>query len=413
MNQNSLIKQLTISAWNIHGLGDKSNDDFFLNSIKSDINILLETWKGECKEYNIPGFNTFSKIRKKKKKAKRHSGGILVYYKKIYSKGISHIQEGTNSQNRLWLKLDKNFFGLTYDLYLCAVYIPPVNSTHYENDYTQLEKEISTYSNKGQIALIGDFNSRTSSHPDFIENDDPDLFNIHSQNILPQNYDVDQFLKRRNNQDKILNAQGNNLLELCLSSRLRILNGRYIGDSLGYFTCFTPNGLSTVDYAIVSKSLLTSVIYFKTNEINYLSDHAQIEIFLKCNISEKQYLFPEDKWKTMKSYKWNDNSKNILIQTLSSENFINEIINFESKKYSENQNGIDQAASELDLILCNLTEKSCTLRHLQIAPINMTYAGVQGNTLNWLLAWQRYKNAQSNLIWRGGFRRDEESDQKI
>ncbi|CAG2210414.1 unnamed protein product [Mytilus edulis] len=364
MNQKSLIKQLTISAWNIHGLGDKSNDDFFLNSIKSDINILLETWKGECKEYNIPGFNTFSKIRKKKKKAKRHSGGILVYYKKIYSKGISHIQEGTNSQNRLWLKLDKNFFGLTHDLYLCAVYIPPVNSTHYENDYTQLEKEISTYSNKGQIALIGDFNSRTSSHPDFIENDDPDLFNIHSQNILPQNYDVDQFLKR-NNQDKILNAQGNNLLELCLSSRLRILNGRYIGDSLGYFTCFTPNGLSTVDYAIVSKSLLTSVIYFKTNEINYLSDHAQIEIFLKCNISEKQYLFPEDKWKTMKSYKWNDNSKNILIQTISSENFINEIINFETKKYSENQNGIDQAASELDLILCNLTEKSCTLRHIQ------------------------------------------------
>ncbi|CAG2224327.1 unnamed protein product [Mytilus edulis] len=343
--------------------------------IKSDINILLETWKGECKEYNIPGFNTFSKIRKKKKKAKRHSGGILVYYKKIYSKGISHIQEGTNSQNRLWLKLDKNFFGLTHDLYLCAVYIPPVNSTHYENDYTQLEKEISTYSNKGQIALIGDFNSRTSSHPDFIENDDPDLFNIHSQNILPQNYDVDQFLKR-NNQDKILNAQGNNLLELCLSSRLRILNGRYIGDSLGYFTCFTPNGLSTVDYAIVSKSLLTSVIYFKTNEINYLSDHAQIEIFLKCNISEKQSLFPEDKWKTMKSYKWNDNSKNILIQTLSSENFINEIINFESKKYSENQNGIDQAASELDLILCNLTEKSCTLRHKTMAAVE------EGKTIN-------------------------------
>ena len=118
----------------------------------------------------------------------------------------------------------------------------------------------------------------------------------------------------------------------------------------------------------VSKSLLTSVIYFKTNEINYLSDHAQIEIFLKCNISEKQSLFPEDKWKTMKSYKWNDNSKNILIQTLSSENFINEIINFESKKYSENQNGIDQAASELDLILCNLTEKTCTLRHVRGIP---------------------------------------------
>ena len=76
----------------------------------------------------------------------------------------------------------------------------------------------------------------------------------------------------------VLNAQGLNLLDLCISSQLRILNGRYVGDSLGYFTCLTVNRLRSVDYAIASESLLSSVLYFSTQEINYLSDHLQIKL---------------------------------------------------------------------------------------------------------------------------------------
>ena len=90
MKINTNIDQLSISAWNIRGLGDKTNDDFFLKQINSDINILLETWKGDCKDNIIPGFNMFSKCRKKKKKARRHSGGIIVYYKKHMLK-VFHI----------------------------------------------------------------------------------------------------------------------------------------------------------------------------------------------------------------------------------------------------------------------------------------------------------------------------------
>jgi hypothetical protein len=37
---------------------------------------------------------------------------------------------------------------------------------------------------------------------------------------------------KRVNQDVIINSHGKNLLDLCLSSRLRILNGRFLGDSL-------------------------------------------------------------------------------------------------------------------------------------------------------------------------------------
>lgn len=104
--ENHTNKQcLNISAWNVHGLGEKMKDEIFMSKIKSDINILLETWKGECKGNNITGYNCISKSRKKKKKAKRYSGGIIVYYRKEYAKGITYMINGTTSQNRLWLKL--------------------------------------------------------------------------------------------------------------------------------------------------------------------------------------------------------------------------------------------------------------------------------------------------------------------
>ena len=197
-------------------------------------------------------------------------------------KGLTYLQNGSKSENRLWLKLDKNYFGFTDDIYVCAVYIPPVTSNHYDNDFLFLENEINNFCDKGKIVLIGDFNSRTGSYQDYIENDSIDLNQFSENDLLPEHYDIDQCSKR-NNCDKIYNSQGESLLDLCISSRLRILNGRYIGDILGNFTCFTSNGNSAVDYAIVSEGLLPSVKYFKSYDLNYLSDHTQIECFLKCN----------------------------------------------------------------------------------------------------------------------------------
>jgi hypothetical protein len=55
--------------------------------------------------------------------------------------------------------------------------------------------------------------------------------------LLPPDYVTDTELKRVN-QDFIINSHGKNLLDLCLSSRLCILNGRFLGDSLGYFTSY-------------------------------------------------------------------------------------------------------------------------------------------------------------------------------
>ena len=171
----------------------------------------------------------------KKKKSRCHSGGIIVYYKKTISRGVTYVNYGSKSENRLWLKLDKSFFDFEHDLYVCTVYIPPVTSVHYDNDFALLESEVSIFANQGKVLLIGDFNFRTGQSPDYILNNFSDNY------ILPRNYSVDQILKR-NNQDQICKTQGKNLLHLCIASKLRILNVRYVGDSLGYFTCLTANG---------------------------------------------------------------------------------------------------------------------------------------------------------------------------
>ena len=209
------ISQISISAWNVHGLGDKIKDDFFTERIKSDINILLETWKGENKDLHLEGYNSFTKIRKKAKKSRRHSGGIIVFYKKTMLKGITYIKDGTNSNNRLWMKLEKSFFGLDDDIYICAVYIPPVNSNHYNDDYILLEREISHFSNRGKIILLGDFNSRTGNSLDFIQNDDTKLNDFTNKDLLPDFYSIDNCNKRINC-DYIVNAQDKSLLDLCL-----------------------------------------------------------------------------------------------------------------------------------------------------------------------------------------------------
>ncbi|CAG2205936.1 unnamed protein product [Mytilus edulis] len=169
------------------------------------------------------------------------------------------------------------------------------------------------------IILIGDFNSRTAMKADYIENDSDEINNFDGIDLLPESYITDIDI-RRVNQDSTLNTLGNKLLELCSSSRLRILNGRFLGDSLGYFTYMCNTGFSTVDYAIASESLLPEVKYFKTNDFTYLSDHVQINLYMNCSIISDTCMkkcLDEKRWHLIKSYKWTELSFSKLIDVLS------------------------------------------------------------------------------------------------
>ena len=85
--------------------------------------------------------------------------------------------------------------------------------------------------------LCGDFNARTSNENDYIEND--------SVNFICDSsfYDEDNFVKKRNSKDRVVNSWGYKLLSLCKTFNIHFLNGRSPNDEKGEYTFIGPNGL--------------------------------------------------------------------------------------------------------------------------------------------------------------------------
>lgn len=81
-------KYLRITHWNIGGInsdnyGNKFEDPDFLKLINGeDIIAITETHIGENYKLSIPGYVVKRKVRKKSKRAKKHSGGIALIIKK-------------------------------------------------------------------------------------------------------------------------------------------------------------------------------------------------------------------------------------------------------------------------------------------------------------------------------------------
>ena len=100
--------------------------------------------------------------------------------------------------------------------------------------------------------IIGDFNSRTSTSPDFNVTDDDKYTPVPEQ----YNSDEHELLYNRENEDICsVNEYDKKLLELCIETELRILNGRILSDLEGKFTCHKWNGSSTVNYGMLQNSL--------------------------------------------------------------------------------------------------------------------------------------------------------------
>ena len=90
-----------------------------------DIILLCETWLKPNHPYdmNIKDFDSICISRSgTSRKAKRGSGGLMCYFRKEIKEGIEGLQR---SEDRLWIKLCANFFGLDKDLYLCLAYASP------------------------------------------------------------------------------------------------------------------------------------------------------------------------------------------------------------------------------------------------------------------------------------------------
>ena len=197
----------------------------------------------------------------------------MIFFKKHLT---SKIVLQKTSKNFVWCQIDKSLVGTDKHLYLCGAYIPPENSHHYSNDlFEELENDISHFRSKGKIMLLGDLNARTGKSNDYITADGNHFL---CSGILEEQA---AFAETRNNLDNNINNHGKFILEICKNFDIRILNGRFRGDSLGNFTYHGRNGNSTIDYIFCDQMLFNNVEYFIVKQPTYLSDHSQIVVWIK------------------------------------------------------------------------------------------------------------------------------------
>ena len=263
------IDSLRFGAWNIDSLSDKVSDPSFINEISNfDFITLVETWLPPETTIDIDGFTCVSKSRNTHPKARRYSSGIALLVKDELKKGLSILQ--CSADEFLWWKLDKSFFHLEDDVFICSVYIPPNSSSREKtrdfDAFTSLEEHIVKCCAYGQVILCGDFNARTGLESDFFETSNNNLpidLNICFDNSITS----DKYNHRNNRDSDATNTSGQKLLEVCKTFNLRFLNGRSRGDNFGQYTYFRPNGKSVIEYVITSIDLLNNVHLFKVRHL--------------------------------------------------------------------------------------------------------------------------------------------------
>ena len=160
------------------------------------------------------------------------------------------------------------------------------------------------------------------------------------------------------------NEHGQNLINLCRSTNLRILNGRKLGDTIGNFTCFTHNGASTVDYALSSQSLFDKINLFHVSEQMQISDHCKITI----EIPNAKYVEPQNcpyQWKQIKDkYIWDEESKDNFKAALISEDIKTKLA--ELSYQIENNVNINTIGENLTSLFTTAASKSLKTKKTKV-----------------------------------------------
>ena len=285
--------QLSVMTWNIHGLGEKLTLPHIQNLLsKYDIIILSEIWKNAGFKPDFAGFKYVQITRSHKHpNARRQSGGIGILISKA-------IQKGVNIKRVMdffvWIHLDAKFFGMARDISLGAVYIPPEGSSYspVNNNYFEIIcDEIGARELKNhEVVLCGDFNARTGK-------------NKADRQVLDSQATEGPIIEERFSADTVTNANGKELLNLCISCNLYIMNGRLgLPTNSGNFTCITANGQSAVDYLICRD---TSLRIMKNMELLQLlpeSDHTPLSFQMNCTKPLQSHR-PSNS-STYNSYRW-------------------------------------------------------------------------------------------------------------
>ena len=299
---------LNVCFWNIHGWKTKTVDNKFQDSefldtfSNSDIVGVAELHTSN--EVNIPGFKLIKqKFREKNHKGPKISGGLAVFVKEFLADSVVLVPN--NNEDSIWIKVNKNDPNSDKeDIYIGTFYISPQHQRNKNNKdfFSTINEEITLFQNKGSVFIQGDFNGRTSVNEDFIRDDKFDnIFGITNDNDT----------HARNSEDHIINPRGRELLDICKSNDLLILNGRKSGDIFGKYTSHQWNGSSVVDYCITSTLFMQEISNFTVgNYVPWLSDHCPLHTRISLFGITKKIKHIEPKLRDKEpGYSWKLNSK--------------------------------------------------------------------------------------------------------
>jgi hypothetical protein len=344
---------IQIGCWNVNQLISKTrnklNDPLFTTEIEGfDIIGLLETKLPNT--ITVDKFMVFPFYRPTSGKNNTISGGLAILIKQTIRKGVKFID--SPSPNFQWILLKKDFFGFKKDMYVCFMYDAPSRSSYTVKQpgdiLDSVERDIACFSQKGDVVLFGDVNARTGLLDDHITDDE----DYHLP--LQDGYVFDTILPHRNSLDTHVCSRGRQLIDLCIASGIRLLNGRSFGDHLGKYTCYKYNGNSVVDYCMVQAEFIPQVLYFHVNDvIPTLSDHSLIAAcFLADYTVNKEHTnlkpFPP-------SYKWTELSAQCFTDALATPNIAKQIGQYMDSNFNDQ---VNTAAAKFDEIIVNAAKLS-------------------------------------------------------
>ena len=296
MNDETSEQQtVNIGLLNVQGLVTKqrnklNEDEVTSLTEKCDIVLLTETWTNEQTDIQLDGYFEYKLSRKRHKRAKRDSGGLAIFIREKLKKEVVLVK--CDSDDIMWIRIDGSLLPTGKALYICLTYVLPKGSSRTahvtENVYDRIMLHMAEFEQQNQseihFLVAGDCNAHTRSMNDWVESDDYD----NSFVPLPDFY-IDDFsfpIKRASKDNKQVCSNGNQLLDFCKTTGLRIVNGR-IGDDRnnGDFTYYDRHGGSVIDYFISSQDLFSLLTNFSISPPTSFTDHCMLLLEINCTRS--------------------------------------------------------------------------------------------------------------------------------
>ena len=322
---------LNILVWNIRGINDKVFDEDMQEFMfKNDIILLTETHTEKLseKKYNtIPHF-VYKDFPRKSPNAPGPSGGIGIYIRAELAEGIELL---STDESIVWLRLRSSFFAWERDKLIACIYFSPkdstyIHSTNVRTDYFSiLSEQLAKYNMEDDIILCGDFNSRTGNlvdHYEHIPGTEGELERLAHTSVISHD---SRLRGKRFSQDSSINEYGRELLHICKSTGLSIMNGR-IGkiENTGDFTCYKEKGASVVDYLMCKPNVMSCIRDFRILPKRVESDHRALSFTLDVpGVINAQTNTAGSTGKRLSCFKWDTSKVNTYRDKLKGASFIN------------------------------------------------------------------------------------------